>query len=94
MIRNNCTTVLLIWFQGGFDALLYSFHFLFSVVRNKGQQIVDICCYYISPHGGVLLNVTVKHYIKFRLHFSYIQLFTFHRDCFTPICQLGFRMSK
>lgn len=26
MIRNYCTTVLLIWFQGGFDALLYSFH--------------------------------------------------------------------
>lgn len=27
MIRNYFTTVLLIWFQGGFDALLYSFNY-------------------------------------------------------------------
>lgn len=61
MIKNYCTTVLLIWFQGGFDALLYSFNF------TTDQQILHICCYYISPHGGGILNVTVKHYIKYCL---------------------------
>lgn len=64
MIRNYCTTVPLIWFQGGFDALLYSFLF-------EGQQILHICCC-ISPQGGVVLNATatVKHYIKYRLHLA------------------------
>lgn len=35
----------------------------------------DICCLYIGPHGGVLLNATVKHYIKYRFHFGLFLLY-------------------
>lgn len=56
MIRNYCTTVLLIWFQGGFYALLYSFHFsgLYFVMR---VNIFHVSAVIVSVHKGELYSM-------------------------------------
>lgn len=93
MIRNYCTTVLLIWFQGGFfDALLHSFD-LWSLQDWSVWWGSTDFTHLLLLHQSTRGSSTVKHCIKSSPPLGSISVssskFTFHPHCFTQICQFG-----